>query len=897
MAVIQSEFSFSSSPKWKGIFEATETGRNGSSVTFKIVAKLKLDGTSSSTFYGYAVNWRATLNGVSSGTLKVKDASPKWYGGEGYRTFTTTLTTSVGASGGTVPLKIEVLASGGGNVSLNKTYNVGYSTWNTPPSMSGSLSLNRSGTIAENIGDVTLSWTKASDSNNNLSGYQIYRYVNGSHNATFDVGASATSYKDTISGFGQGTSIYYKIWAKDSYGEWSGALTSATITKNTMTSATLNISGSIGFNTKTVSVSYSGAKNTNGNTSFSYTLSSSNITVYNGSAITGTPFNLTIVRDGETKPSTPYILFNDVKTFTSGGSNWQRSITFKLDTKNGYGTTKNTTKAINSDLRIEPIAPSTITTSGVISLSDGRKYYIPDRGNITVAWSGASDRLGGSLKYDVYGKLGSGSYTILKSGLTGTSTTVTLGAVTSASNYTFKVVAITSYSKSSSLEGVPIELHYYKAPSIDFNNINRTANGLTVDVITKANTSIPSVGFTKRAYSGVVSGTLTKTPQTVSASNLADDKTYTLKVNITDDTGLSAEQTKSLTIPVYTPIMSVREKGVGVNAIPNGEGNTKLVVGGGAKISQGFYVHSAGANGGVTGYLNIATITVTNNYQNSPIEFKISQRGRKSQPTLTLMFTNANNTTPTVSSFTKSTDDVTAWVKDNGNGTYDIYVQKSEGYDKVDIMDLNKGSYLSGTSVTWKDVFLDAIPSGSKSASLYGGLTFDKIYPVGSIYMSTSSTNPSSYFGGTWVSWGSGRVPVGINTGDTDFSTVEKTGGAKTHTLTVAQMPSHTHVQNAHTHTQNAHTHTQNAHTHGVRYRGYTGVSASTSGHVLLRRNASDDPYDGTDGDSALSTTATNQNTTATNNNTTATNQNTGGGSAHNNLQPYIVCYMWKRTA
>ena len=54
------------------------------------------------------------------------------------------------------------------------------------------------------------------------------------------------------------------------------------------------------------------------------------------------------------------------------------------------------------------------------------------------------------------------------------------------------------------------------------------------------------------------------------------------------------------------------------------------------------------------------------------------------------------------------------------------------------------------------------------------------MYPVGSIYMSTSSTNPSTYFGGTWVAWGSGRVPVGINTSDSNFNTVEKTGGAST---------------------------------------------------------------------------------------------------------------------
>lgn len=58
----------------------------------------------------------------------------------------------------------------------------------------------------------------------------------------------------------------------------------------------------------------------------------------------------------------------------------------------------------------------------------------------------------------------------------------------------------------------------------------------------------------------------------------------------------------------------------------------------------------------------------------------------------------------------------------------------------------------------------------------------DKIYPVGSIYMSATLSTPeavASALGGTWVAWGSGRVPVGVDTGDTDFDATEETGGVK----------------------------------------------------------------------------------------------------------------------
>ena len=135
-------------------------------------------------------------------------------------------------------------------------------------------------------------------------------------------------------------------------------------------------------------------------------------------------------------------------------------------------------------------------------------------------------------------------------------------------------------------------------------------------------------------------------------------------------------------------------------------------------------------------------------------------------------------------------------------------------------------------------------------------------YPVGSIYMNASnSDNPSTLLGfGTWVAFGAGRVPVGIDSGDTDFDTAEETGGAKTHTLDLDEMPSHRHG--------------------GIYPAGSAGsftqgfdVDNATSGNTLTEEKfttyAGGDKTDGTEGTT----------------------------QAHNNLQPYIVVYMWKRTA
>ena len=143
------------------------------------------------------------------------------------------------------------------------------------------------------------------------------------------------------------------------------------------------------------------------------------------------------------------------------------------------------------------------------------------------------------------------------------------------------------------------------------------------------------------------------------------------------------------------------------------------------------------------------------------------------------------------------------------------------------------------------------IRNGSDSIPISAGLTqtqvVNLVYPVGAIYMSVVSTSPASLFGGTWAVWGTGRVPVGINGSDSAFNTVEKTGGAPTHTLAIGEIPSHAH-------------------------REIFGNGAGTYQVAQVVANLA---IFGTD---TLSGYA-------------------GGSGAHNNLQPYITCYFWKRTA
>ena len=93
-------------------------------------------------------------------------------------------------------------------------------------------------------------------------------------------------------------------------------------------------------------------------------------------------------------------------------------------------------------------------------------------------------------------------------------------------------------------------------------------------------------------------------------------------------------------------------------------------------------------------------------------------------------------------------------------------------------------------------------------------------FPVGAIYMSTTSENPSTFWTGTtWQAFATGKTIIGIDTSDTDFNSVNKTGGSKEVVLTVPNLPAHSHTvgDNSHSHTANAvgdHSHTLNDHSH-----------------------------------------------------------------------------------
>lgn len=141
------------------------------------------------------------------------------------------------------------------------------------------------------------------------------------------------------------------------------------------------------------------------------------------------------------------------------------------------------------------------------------------------------------------------------------------------------------------------------------------------------------------------------------------------------------------------------------------------------------------------------------------------------------------------------------------------------------------------------------------------------VYPVGSIYISILGTNPSTIFGGIWEAFATGKTLVGIDNAQTEFDTVEKTGGSK-------DLQQHSHYVSA--------TLSGGTHTHSGRYR-----SMAAGNLYCLRRISDQDSYEG-DASQITYPGGEHSHTLSTDTN------NTGSGNS-GNLSPFIVVYMWKR--
>ncbi|RDY30410.1 phage baseplate protein [Lachnotalea glycerini] len=226
-------------------------------------------------------------------------------------------------------------------------------------------------------------------------------------------------------------------------------------------------------------------------------------------------------------------------------------------------------------------------------------------------------------------------------------------------------------------------------------------------------------------------------------------------------------------------------------------------------------------------------------------------------------------------------------------------------------------------------------------ASVNIATLLDKIYPIGSIYLSINNVSPAEFIGGTWERFAQGRTLIGVDTNNSSYIDSQKIGGSETTTLQAKNMASHTHsfgwtgkpsgsastsvslsADGNHYHTSGALTANTTSLTGriaNIMMEGTPGISAygvfsadvgGKAGHYINGTNGGTNCKDaanfdathghsisgntewgGSHGHSASAITALSFNNMTILGNTGAT----GNGEAFSNLQPYITSYMWKR--
>lgn len=570
-------------PKFVYNISYSQTGRSGSSVSYRFnVSFSKQNG-----WYGYDININWNIGG-STGAKQIKSTADVSSGSTSFD-----VTCSTNAAGGTLAASIYTSSSTDGTHWQNQmntgSRTVNKSTFNTPPSMSGSVTAGGTTgnkTIPENTGTITVNWPKATDANNNVSGYRLRVSVNGGgYSELTRTNASTYTYNHNVSNYGEGTTFRYAVDAYDSYSEWSGTIYSGTLTKNRFAQSTIDSGSSIKYSdgNSTINFTIAGGSNTDGSAIKSRVLTCDGITVYNGNVGTGS-INVTVFRTGTT-PTGPYVKFDDIKNKFAGNS-YTGTLTFKLTTSNNYNNSKHNSKNISVNLKTKPNAVSSCTIATTASTaykqvaSTKNYYYIPDSGRyIRVEWGAGSGKLGEAITYEVYVSYNGGSFQLVADKLSSATRAYNhnVPKQTVSQSIRYRIRTKTSYGEYTDKDTALATLHFYNAPGITQGTITRGATTADVVVTVKSNSSIPNINTVGswKVYvkdTTTVAGnsgnlTVSQGAQTIKVTGLEDNGQYDLKVTFNDDTGFASNVTKTIVIGANSPIFFVNKYGVGVNGV------------------------------------------------------------------------------------------------------------------------------------------------------------------------------------------------------------------------------------------------------------------------------------------------------------------------------------------
>ena len=762
---------------------------------------------------------------------------------------------------------------------------------------SGSTIVNATFTTSGAVGDaIKFSWWENSQSvanNNTVVGWKLelisYKYgyidssaskawsvtVNGTnYSGTNTIGISANSTKTLASGtttiahnsdgtksfsysFSQAFKITFNTYVGTVSGSGSGTLTTiARASQPTLSDQTINFGDTITISTNRAS------------SSFTHTVR------YEFGSLSGT---IGTSVTNSTTWTVPLSLMNEIPNTTSGSGR------VFVDTYNGSTLigTKYSGFTATVPSSIIPSCSCTLTdTTGVDDI-----YGSPVKSLSKIKFTVTATKAYGSpIK----------AYSVSIDGITYSVASATTGFLVNPG--TSKVsVTVTDNRERSGTWSYNMTVQDYTKPAISKLSVircdgNGTANkrgaylkatfSATVTSLNSKNTASYSIKYKKTSATSYTTVSLSALENNYAPTNYtyifaaSTGSSYDVVVSAWDRHNSSNPTTRSAKAPTGSAIFSWRgfknsssgnyEDGAGIGKVPE-KANT-LQVGWESEFEQkatfadelvckgNQFAFSSPGTAGSAGYVRMATLTHKKANADTPITFVFTRRLEASPMTVHIQFkSNSTTVDPDLKCITYEGSNYGAFLVHTAESVWDLYVEKVSAYDTITLQHwFSSGTVSDRLTVTFPGDLASSVPTGLdgffRATPTIPQSIVDLVFPVGFVMTMYNHTDPNDiYTGTTWV-----RIENRFLWATTEGGTIGQTGGEQTHTLTVDEMPSHSHSFNS---------------------------------------NLS---WDATNGTYAKFRTGSNGNDYGKNNLNTAS---VGGGKAHNNMPPYIQVSMWRRTA
>lgn len=734
--------------------------------------------------------------------------------------------------------------------------------------------------VSETTSSITVTWEKAT-SYNNACTYAIGVSINGgAYSYVYpENDINTTSYTYTVSNKTQGTTYKFSVVAANDVGQ-SNVIESGTVTLNKLEPPTIaDIATYNPYVTSALSVSLSGGSQLDGSA------------FYRCAALYYGDTQLVSVVPSSTNNTSVSLTYSTANYLSQLGTK-KYSDTFKVVawSQNSNGSKSATVSKefavnINSDGGATPTLGAPTLSGG--ALGNASTCFIKGVSTLTVTSATGSARRapsGTTLSYSIGI---SGSYS--QSGSSASWSDLSVGTKTITVTCTDSRGLSTSVTKQCVIQD-------YKLPTITVSSVARldspntsakavyTINYTNIYQYTDVNTKGNQLNGVNSQQYRLNNGTWTNYTSGTAITGLSTDTLYKFELRCTDKVKTSTYcQTQVYTIPTIKHEMSLRKGRLGINCVP--QSGYALDVAGKGRFTTGIEssVNTSSYLSGSKGTNVLVNSTATG----ADYKTFLSGASTNGRFSLSMYQDRVMVGYQAQSSIDEGTNALTKYInllQEDGTSVFntircsgDVRVGSTFGAGEGTIAGIGLKSE-GGIELSGSTPYIDfhynnssddytyrilASDNGLKMVSPYSDnhpddiLTTNKAFPVGAVYITYNDNNPGNFLGGTWVQFGQGRTLIGQgegNDGSTSMSfTANDTGGEYAHKLTISEMPKHAH-----------------------KFQGYYNTTSGSaySQYILSRDKVSGDP-----------------------NSVPSSEEYVGGNGSHNNIQPYITVYFWRRTA